>query len=146
MAPLPKPLHMRQRRNKVVTAATLVVDEPHMEWPKLPSGRKWHPRVRRWWRMVGESPMADEYLPSDIEGLLILADLYDMYETEKDRDRKVKISLAIQRHRSSYGETPLDRRRLQWSVKRDDHRGGGAPLEEPTPIARARDPRKALLA
>lgn len=144
MPPLPKPLQLRQRRNKVSTAATLTATDVHV-WPRLPAGRKWHTRVRRWWKLQGESPMAAEYLASDMEGLYILADLMHRYWSEKDPDRRVKIALAIVRHRSSYGDTPIDRRRLQWKVERT---GGGPAIvdEEPTPIARARDPRKALLA
>lgn len=144
MAPLPKPLELRQRRNKSSTAAK--IDAPALVWPRLPAGRKWHVRVRKWWKLLSEGPTAKEYLDSDMEGLFILADLMHRYWVEKDPDRQIKLALAIVRHRSSYGDTPIDRRRLQWSIQREGGRGGTAPREEPTPIARARDPRKALLA
>lgn len=66
--------------------AHVILDGTHLgrlEEPLLPDRseqeRPWHQLTRAWWRHVWASPMADEYLPSDADGLLRLAMLVDCF-------------------------------------------------------------------
>ena len=68
---------------KSVSAAVLRVDTLPAEWPpalpKRPGGGAWHASIPLWWESVWSSPMAAEYLVSDIHQLLRLAALIDAF-------------------------------------------------------------------
>lgn len=81
-----------------------------------PAGHPWHPTTLEAWREFFESPMADQWLPTDITGLRMVAVLYDgFYQTGN-----VEYMKEIRLQRPCYGLTPLDRSRLQWEVARGD--------------------------
>lgn len=112
--PIPKNPKLRQRQNKHSTAATLVDTVPLVKAPSLPEREQgWRPEVISWWQDVWASPMASEYVHADIHGLILLADLMDRYW------RKPSIGLAaeIRLQRQCFGLSPIDRRRLQWTVE-----------------------------
>ncbi len=112
--PTPKDPKLLQRRNKHSTAATLVDNAPVVGMPELPKRKpKWRPEVVDWWRDVWASPMASEYIQADIHGLYLLADLMDRYW----RDPTTKLATEIRLQRQCFGLTPIDRRRLQWTVE-----------------------------
>lgn len=132
---------MRQRRNKAATRATLyVLDSRTKEPPQLPDG-DWHELTLQWWRNVWSSPMAPEYLEADLHGLILLAHLIEQYW----RDPQVKTAAEIRAQSQLFGLSPLDRRRLQWEVRRVE--GGG--VQRPggragAPAPTRRDPRSIL--
>ena len=66
--------------------------------------------------------MAGEYDPSDIHGLAMLADLYDVYWSLPPEKAITKKELAgeIRLQRQCFGLSPIDRRRLQWEIDRGD--------------------------
>lgn len=141
MPPVPKPPEMRQRRNKTSTRATLYVLEGAKKntAPELPEG-DWHELTQLWWKNVWSSPMAGEYLESDRHGLILLAHLIEQYW----RDPKTTIAAEIRMQEQRFGLSPIDRRRLQWEVKKVEGegrgRGGrGRPVPE-----RSKDPRSIL--
>lgn len=143
MGPPPKPAHLRQRRNRTSTAAELVEGEPLNEIPELPArGRKkWHPFTLSWWEDVRSSPMANEFIPADLHGLYLLADLVDQYW----RKPSAKLAGEIRQQRTCFGLTPIDRRRLQWEVKRVEE----SERKRPSAPSRQRiegDPRSVLQA
>ena len=112
--PTPKDPKLRQRRNISPTRATLVLDSGKRikRAPQLPKDRAWDPMVRKWWKDVWTSPMANEYLPSDVHGLFVLAVLLDkfwMFPTKA-------LAAEIRQQSQAFGLTPLDRRRLEWQV------------------------------
>lgn len=115
MPPLPKPPELRQRRNKSATAAVLD-GAVRVRVPKLPQreGHVWHALTTAWWRDIWRSPMAPEFLKADYHGLYILAELVDRFWTEPSE----KLAAEIRQQRQCFGLTPLDRRRLQWTVQR----------------------------
>src|SRR5688572_25034638 len=90
--PLPKPTHLRQRRNQLIGAATfpapLIAQEPALPLPvpelPHPAGGTWHPLTVRWWWGVWHSPVATAYLPTDIDGLARLAVLIDQFYVTLD--------------------------------------------------------------
>lgn len=161
--PPPKPAGMRQRRNVVVGAARLpaegtalpavpapalpdrpclaLLHEEHSEQCALCDGtnvRPWHQLVLDWWRDVWASPMAHEFLKSDVHGLFILAELRDQFWTTGEKELAGEIRLQEQR----FGLSSLDRRRLQWEVERVEQaqkrgRPPGPPKKIPTKDPRA---------
>lgn len=75
--------------------------------------RPWHERTIEWWEAVWRSPVADEYLPVDLSGLHMLAELEDALVRSTDLDLRLELSAEIRLWRQAYGLTPVDRRRLQ---------------------------------
>jgi hypothetical protein len=151
----PKPEHLRQRRNKVSTRATLP-SEAAMAGrtvPKLPKRRagmgSWHPRVLAWWASVWHSPMAAEYLAADRQRLELVAELHQQFwNAVEDSEPVTKLAAEIRQQEVLFGLTPMDRRRLQWEVdkgeeaaKRTEERRKPAPQPDP-----AKDPRDVLKA
>lgn len=146
--PVPKPAALRQRRNRVSTAATLVAEPPRRRAPSLPelkgadgAVREWHPLTRAWWRAVWHSPMAGEYLDADIHALLRLAVLVDMFWREPSRELAGEIRLEQQ----CFGLTPIDRRRLQWEIDRGEQAATRTQQRQVRRVQEAgEDPRLAL--
>lgn len=82
--PAPKPAHLRQRRNKKPTAATVTAtsaDAPDRTLRPNPSGEAWHPLTLEWWADVWSSAIAERYVRTDAWGLFALAILKDRYWT-----------------------------------------------------------------
>lgn len=139
--PPPKLGQLRQRRNRVTTAATLDAEPRRRAAPKLPADHPWREETRVWWRDVWRSPMAGEYTVSDRHGLLLLARLVDRFWTEPTTALASEIRLQGQ----LYGLSPLDRRRLQWEVGRGEEaeRKRSRPKPPPRPDPSV-DPRSVL--
>ena len=116
--PIPKPSKMRQRRNKKTTCASLPIVNNLTETPELqnPDNRNFHPLTISWWNRVWVSPMAGEYLPTDIDGLARLALLVDNYY--KNPHKEILSEIRLQEAR--FGLSPVDRSRLQWEVQRGE--------------------------
>lgn len=149
MGPLPKPMATRQRTNRQSTRATLVA-LPEAQYrsqrvPPLPkrdpeSGQpEWHALTKVWWRDIWRSPMAAEYLKADTHGLYVLAEIVDRFWHKPS----VEGAAEIRQQRQHYGLTPLDRRRLEWTVQRVEE---GARRSPPPPSRQsaAGDPRSLL--
>lgn len=110
--PAPKPAHLRQRRNRKPGAAVLIVANPipegHIPPLEHARGATLHTATLEWWEDVWTSPVASEYLWSDVHGLTMLAHMIDQYWTSRD----VKIAREIRMQCKAFGLTPLDRARL----------------------------------
>lgn len=112
---IPKPVGLRQRRNRVATSANLPAEGTgQRRAPPLPQDREWRDLTRAWWRDVWHSPMAGEYLKADVHGLYILAELVDAFW----ENPTTTLAAEIRQHRTAFGLTPIDRRRLQWEVEK----------------------------
>ena len=140
--PTPKNPKTRQRRNKSATQSTLIDSSPlgDGKLPLLgrrPDGKAWRKQVRDFWADVWRSPMAPEYTQADVHGLYILADLIQQYWDDPSPQTAAEIRLQ----RQCYGLTPIDRRRLQWEIKRVEQ-----PDKKPKPSRpkRQNDPRAVL--
>jgi len=116
--PTPKPSHLRQRTNREVTANTFVDNDPvSASPPALPKREgKWHPAVTAWWSDLWTSPMASEFIRSDVHGLFVLANLMHEYWEKPNTTLAGEIRLQ----RQCFGLTPIDRRRLQWEIQRGE--------------------------
>lgn len=97
--------------------------------------------TRAWWRDTWHSPMAEEFLKADIHGLYILAELIDQFWLAPD---DLKLAAEIRQHRTAFGLTPIDRRRLQWEVERVESAGRRRDASPRPARRKARDPREAL--
>ena len=107
----------------------------------MPRGDKeWHPLTRAFWRDIWRSPMASEFLQSDLHALYLLADLVDRYWTSPS----TTLAAEIRQQRQCFGLTPIDRRRLQWEIARGEEaeRKKKPPVPPPTAV----DPRSFLTA
>ena len=139
----PKDPKTRQRRNRAVTAATLGEVKGDAVVPPLPKRHHWLKPTVEWWGDVWQSPMAQEYLPSDIHGLYVLAELMDLFW----RNPSTALAAEIRQQRLAFGLTPIDRLRLQWKVKGHELVEG----KEPKPtgaqrkVATQADPRHSFL-
>ena len=69
--------------------------------------------TKAWWHDIWKSPMAEEYLRADEHALYRLAVLIDDYWTKPNAGLASEIRLEQQ----AFGLTPLDRRRLEWSIE-----------------------------
>lgn len=85
--------------------------------------------------------MAPEFLKSDLHGLFRLAVLVDAFWREPSKELAAEIRLQ----QAAYGLSPLDRRRLQWEIKRSEAEKKPQPAAAPPP-RRITDPRRALRA
>ncbi len=155
--PVPKDAKIRQRRNRVSTSATLAREKGRRQRaPRLPKyrdedGREvtWHRMTVAWWRDIWHSPMAAQFLEADIHALYRLAVLVNKYWREPSKDLAGEIRLEQQ----AFGLTPIDRRRLQWTVETEDERArtrevrrpaGGAAEPVGATEPQTEDPRKLL--
>ncbi|MDD5486685.1 MAG: hypothetical protein PHW65_03945 [Dehalococcoidales bacterium] len=85
-----------------------------------PDKRKFHRLTRAWWRRVWQSPMATEYLPTDIDGLARLAILVDNYYQNPGGAKAKEILGEIRLQEARFGLSPVDRSRLQWEVAKGE--------------------------
>jgi hypothetical protein len=111
--PPPKPAHLRQRTNK--KAGATVLEMPgSSEVPAIPNpdGRTWHHLTLTGWKNAWMSPMAAQWLTTDVDALGRLAVLWDEFYNEPKPTLLAEIRLQEQR----FGLSPLDRSRLQWEV------------------------------
>jgi hypothetical protein len=115
--PAPKDPSLRQRRNRSSTRATLRLEKkPRKRAPSLPrrpEGEEWHEMTKKWWHDLWHSPMRQEYFRVDRHALYRLAELIEQYW----RKPSVKLAAEIRLEQQAFGLTPLDRRRLEWSIE-----------------------------
>jgi hypothetical protein len=108
--------------------------------------------TKAFWKATWESPMASEYLEADFPGLFRLAVLVDAFWKQPS----VTLAAEIRQQQQAYGLTPLDRRRLEWTVERSESaakkRDQSPGAEVPVTVKRGRkakpadDPRQVLRA
>lgn len=115
MGPPPKPAHLRARANKKAGSASITApDKPKIPAIPNPDDRAWHKLTLRAWKNAWSSPMASQWLETDVDALGRLALLWD--EFYRHQEPKVMAEIRLQEQR--FGLSPLDRSRLQWEVNR----------------------------
>ena len=139
--PLPKDPILRQRRNRTSTRAVLPAERRERKRaPQLPRNQAWHKLTRAWWRDVWRSPMASEYLEVDLHGLYMLAALLDRFWQAPS----TALAAEIRQQRQCFGLTPIDRRRLQWELKRAEAVSRKQPRSMDQDESDVEDPRRAF--
>lgn len=108
---------VRARANRASTAATLRANVSPGPVPMLPGIREWSPLTEAWWVDLWHSPMSAEYHDSDRHQIVVLAMLMDDFFTAESRTMRKEISAEIRQHRTAFGMTPYDRRRLEWTIE-----------------------------
>lgn len=78
---------------------------------------EWNPAVVRWWRAIWSSPMAGEFVESDIHGLYLgcyyLHEALNPFYKPGERNGMAKSFENVQKN---YGLTPSARETLRWQV------------------------------
>jgi hypothetical protein len=150
-----RPKHPSQRaRNNISSTRAILPAAPDrkLPTPRLPSDIDWNPLVVKWWKDMWAAPMSGEYHASDLHQLFLLAMLYnDFYAEEPGTNARTRLSAEIRQHRMAFGLTPLDRRRLEWTIEQvDEAQDKGRRRRATAPVAPmpsvADDPRQALRA
>ena len=109
---------VRARTNRASSAATLPAVSTRIgPAPELPDIREWSPLTLAWWIDLWASPMSSEYHDSDRHQIVVLAMLMDDFFTAESRTMRTTISAEIRQHRTAFGMTPYDRRRLEWQIE-----------------------------
>ena len=140
-SPIPKPAAIRQRRNRVVTSATLQA-EPAVKVPLPARADPWHAMTVGWWDTIWASPMVAEWVAADVPDLIALAKLVDSFWFA-DADAP-KIHAEIRLAQREFGLTPLARRSLQWEIVKV--REAQARAQTPAQLKAHKDPRAILRA
>jgi hypothetical protein len=112
LGPAPKPAHLRQRTNKKAGMAVITApDAPSVPNIPNPDGRVWHPLTVASWEHAWCSPMASQWLETDIDALGRLALAWDALY-----NGTITVMPEIRLQEQRFGLSPLDRSRLQWEV------------------------------
>ncbi len=139
----PKEPALRARRNRASTAATIVAKR--VRHRSLPKGRDWAPQVRSWWRDLWRSELVREWLDIDVHRLYLLADLLqDFWAPDTGSEAKRGLAAEIRLQGQCFGLTPIDRRRLDWTIQREEEPKRSARPEPQASIDQADDPRRLL--
>lgn len=140
--PPPKPAHLRQRTNKKTGAAQLEAPEnPDIPDIPNPDARIWHPLTVQSWEHAWASPMASQWLETDVDALGRLAILWDAYY-----QGQVMALSEIRLQEQRFGLSPLDRSRLQWEVSRGQEAEERTKRRQPAAKKVSGDPRAILMA
>lgn len=143
--PAPKDPKIKQRRNRDSSAAVLIDTSPLLSGtaPELPKrfdadGKEieWHEFAAKAWRDIWGSPMASEYTQADVHRLEMYVDLLHKYW-----NGATAVAAEVRLQGVCLGVTPIDRRRLQWEIKRVD---AAEKPEKPKRPKRVEDPRSVL--
>ena len=115
----PKDPSKRLRRNKATTRSTLPATAPAVgmgaqrQTPTLQGSGSLEKSTREWWRIVWASPMASEWIATDVLGLTRLAYLLDLIAKGEG---SAALMQEIRQQEDRFGLSPLARRRLEWQV------------------------------
>lgn len=102
--------------------------------------------VREWWASAWRSPMASEWLESDKRGgLFQVAVLHQDFWTAETPRERLMAAAEIRLQEVRFGLSPIDRRRLQWTIEQGETAAErtAARRESKRPRAGA-DPREVL--
>lgn len=136
-----KPAHLRQRTNRKAGSGLIEAPiRPRVLQIPNPDGREWHALTLVAWTNAWQSPMASQWLDTDVDAMGRLAVLWDEFNKG---DTKVMAEIRLQEQR--FGLSPLDRTRLQWQVNRADESDRRKPKPAPAYRPTRTDPRGILM-
>jgi hypothetical protein len=140
--PAPKPAHLRQRTNQKAGHAVITAPQsPTVPAIPNPDAREWHPLTVQAWKHAWSSPMASQWIETDLDALGRLALLWDEFYQRPNANtlKEIRLQSAL------FGLAPLARSRLQWEVSR----GEAAEQKQQrrhTTVRSGTDPRAVLMA
>ncbi len=132
--PAPKPAHKRARANADPVPQTIIALEPSAQPPlpaTRPNGDPWPERTVTWWRLWGESKLAENMTSTDWSSLLDAALLHARIWGEGE----LKWLGELRLREGKMGATPEDRARLRISFAEADEKDAKRP---PTTQSRER--------
>lgn len=117
----PKPEGMRAghgsiKSTKAILPADANLTVPPPPLPAHPLGEAWHPLALKTWLDIWQSPMASQFVDADIPGIFRIIVLTQAFM----KTPTTNISAEIRQLSFSYGLSPMDRRRLQWTIVKAD--------------------------
>jgi hypothetical protein len=132
------------RRNK--PPAKTVLEKPsRVRVPALPTGTRWYPQVREWWKRQWSSPMAKRWDESDRDAMLLAAMLWQQFwDPETKPSTRNQTVAQIRGLTDQLGLSPMARNRLGWELPSPDETGtAGTARKAPAKKAPAKstDPR-----
>jgi hypothetical protein len=140
VGPLPKPAHLRARRNKDVIVGREIEADPSPQ-PPLPTfaveqdGQlvewRWPSRTQEWWAALGRSTLARGYSEIEWESLLDTARVHAAFWAGA-----LSMAPELRLREDQFGITPASKARLRITVAQADK----AEDESPVPAARTRRP------
>lgn len=139
--PAPKDPKTRKRKNRPPEVRELPTPEEaarnkvpalHKRDDKIP----WHDRVKEWWESIWKSPMASQWIDSDIKGgLRHLANLHQIVWTATSNSMMLAAMAEIRLQEVRFGLSPMDRTRLRWEVGKADEAEAKANKRKDPPAA-----------
>jgi len=117
--PAPKNPKTRQRRNVASTRLVLEPRDPKtIVVPELPASETgWHELTEQAWNRWWSSPVSSAWdMQADLDGLFALAAVLDDFWREPTTNRYDAVRKGMQ----AYGLSPIDRRRLEWTIDRPE--------------------------
>lgn len=143
--PAPKPANIRQRTNKKAGAAIIpIAAKEDSKAPPIPNpdSRVWHPLTVAAWNHAWASPMASQWIETDIDALGRLALLWDALYSGS-----ILAMAEIRLQEQRFGLSPLDRSRLQWEVAKGSEAEQQQERRQMSPKRTGtNDPRRGLMA
>lgn len=117
----PKPEGMKAGHGSIKSTKALLPAGANLEakvppLPQHPLKEKWHPLCIKVWEDIWHSPMASQYLEADIPGLYRIVVLTQSFMTAPS----ASTSAELRQLSFNYGLSPMDRRRLQWTILKTD--------------------------
>lgn len=126
--PAPKPPERRVGKSKDPHGLRVIHAEPEPQ-PRLPTGVKWTPQTRKWWKMWADSPLATSFTANDWSELLDTALIHNQLWLG-DLKQAAELRLRV----AKFGATPEDRARLRITFanadEADEKRGKTAPQRQ----------------
>jgi hypothetical protein len=117
----PKPPEQRAGHGSVKSTKAILpvdanADKPVPPLPPHPQGEKWKPLALKTWIDLWHSPMSSQYVEADIPGLFRMVILTQAFLNQPT----VGVSAELRQLSFNYGLSPMDRRRLQWTIVKSE--------------------------
>jgi hypothetical protein len=108
------------RRNKPASKTVLKPqDRPTV--PTLPTGTRWYPQVREWWKRAWTSPMATQWADADRDAMFLALMLQQQFwDPETSPSTRNQTAAQLRAIFDQCGLTPMARKRLGWEIETPD--------------------------
>jgi hypothetical protein len=124
MPPTPKPPGQRRRRNVEQSKWRELPRAGRTGEPPALPDRPWLARTVAWWETAWQSPMATAWEDADVDGLVRLAELKDLFARG---DAPATALSAMQQLEDRYGLNPKSRQQMLWMIPGEDEKRGRTP-------------------
>ena len=135
----PKPAGQRRNRNRKQAGEWVVLDEAYSgSIPRLPRIDQWSADTLRWWKAIWRTPMATQWIESDIGALAVLA-----FVRQRLLDGDMRLLREVRQLMDDFGLTPKGRQLRRWVVSEKDAERAGINLDEVSDLREERAKRMA---